>query len=80
MKSPAALARRLAQMHSDLVRLDQMAANVVPMDQNSTRMRLERIGTMPNGDINPLIARNLNLNPPVASTGAADAASRQANP
>ncbi|HUB66747.1 MAG TPA: hypothetical protein VL981_04615 [Candidatus Methylacidiphilales bacterium] len=72
MKSPAALVRRLAQMHSTLVRLDQMAANVVPMDQSGTRMRLERIGTIPNSGLNP-------FNPPVASTSETAAASPPAN-
>jgi uncharacterized protein HemX len=59
MKSPAALAHRLAQMHSTLVRLDQMpAGSVVSMEQTSTRMRLERMETIPS---------TVNLNPPVAS-------------
>lgn len=79
MKSPSALVHRLAQMHSTLVRLDQMAANVIPMDQTSTRMRLERIGTLPGGDINLSTTRGLNLNPPVASSGA-DAAAEPAPP
>ena len=67
MKSPAALVKRLAQMHSTLVRLDQMALNVVPMGASSTRMRLEQ-NTMPTRDINLLVPGNLNLNPPVATT------------
>lgn len=59
MKNMRELERRLAKMHSTLVRLDQMPASVVWMDQ-STRMRLVRMGTQPN--------HHLNLNPPVAVT------------
>ena len=46
MKSPAALARRLASMHSSLVRLDPQVMNIVHREQ-TTRMRLVRSGTMP---------------------------------
>jgi len=59
MKSPRELERRLTLMHSMLVRLDQMPSSVVPMDQ-STRMKLVRMGTVPN--------HAYNLNPPVASS------------
>jgi len=79
MKSPSALVHRLAQMHSTLVRLDQMAMSVVPMDSSSTRMRLER-DTMPARDINLAMPGSLNLNPPVASTGAAAAPTSAPNP
>jgi hypothetical protein len=72
MKSPSALVRRLALMHSTLVRLDQMAASVVPMD-SSTRMRLERIEMVPpaSSNVNYSTTPSVNLNPPVAATGAA---------
>jgi hypothetical protein len=61
MKSQRELERRLVQMHSTLVRLDDMRLTVVRMDQ-STRMRLARIGTEPN--------QALNIDPPVASADA----------
>jgi len=81
MKSPDALVHRLALNHSTLVRLDQMASSVVSMDSSSTRMRLERDGTMPiRGDIDLSMPANLNLNPPVASTGAAVAPPQPTNP
>ena len=68
MKSPEALEKQLAKMHSTLVRLDQMALSVVPMGPSSTRMRLERDNAMPTRDINLSTPGNLNLNPPVAAT------------
>lgn len=61
MKSSRELERRLVQMRSSLVRLDDMRLTVVRMDQ-STRMRLARIGTEPN--------QALNLDPPVAAANA----------
>jgi hypothetical protein len=64
MKSQRELERRLVQMHSTLVRLDDMRLTVVRMDQ-STRMRLARIGTEPNHAIN--------LNAPVATADATPA-------
>ena len=68
MKSPEALEKQLAKMHSTLVRLDQMALSVEPMGpRSSTRMRLER-ETMPTKGINLLVPSNLNLNPPVAAS------------
>jgi uncharacterized protein HemX len=68
MKSDTALERRLAQMHSTLVRLDQMmAGSVVSMEQTSTRMRLERMETMPGAEVNLSTTSAVNLNPPVAS-------------
>jgi hypothetical protein len=64
MKSQRELERRLVQMHSTLVRLDDMRLTVVPMEQN-TRMRLARIGTEPNHAIN--------LDTPVATADATPA-------
>ena len=64
MKSQRELERRLVQMRSTLVRLDDMRLTVVRMDQ-STRMRLARIGTEPNHAIN--------LNAPVATADATPA-------
>ena len=49
MKSPARLARRLALMHSNLVRLSDLGQMVVDMDGQSVRARLEHMGTMPQG-------------------------------
>ncbi len=59
MKSSRELERRLVQMHSTLVRLDDMRLTIVPMQQN-TRMRLARIGTEPH--------QGINLDTPVAAT------------
>ena len=46
MKSPAALQRRLISMHSTLVRLDSQLFTIVHREQ-STRMRLARMDTLP---------------------------------
>lgn len=51
MKSPTRLARRLAQMHSTLVRLSDMGQMVVRMDEQGVRAQLLHIGTMPHGGI-----------------------------
>ena len=51
MKSPARLQRRLAYMHSSLVRLSDLGQMVVDMDGQSVRARLEHMGTMPHGSI-----------------------------
>jgi hypothetical protein len=61
MKSSRELERRLVQMHSALVRLDDMRLTVVRRDQG-TRMRLARIGTEPN--------QAINLDSPVAAVDA----------
>ena len=61
MKSPMRLQRRLAQMHSSLVRLSDMGQMVVRMDQN-VRAKLAHLGTMPHGGIDYSAA-------PVASSG-----------
>lgn len=64
MKSQRELERRLVQMRSTLVRLDDMRLTVVRRDQ-STRMRLARIGTEPN--------QAINLDSPVAAADASPA-------
>jgi hypothetical protein len=51
MKSPARLVRRLAQMHSTLVRIGDAGLIAINMDQG-VRARLARLGTMPQGQIN----------------------------
>lgn len=51
MKSPKPLERRLAQMHSTLVKWGDPSASWVRLDQN-TRARLARIGTTPKTTIN----------------------------
>jgi len=49
MQSPERLKRRLAQMRSSLIALydPRMIAHVTRMEGQSTRMKLERIGTQP---------------------------------
>jgi hypothetical protein len=55
MKSPQRLQRRLAQMHSDLVRLGDGGVMVVHMEE-ATRMRLAHIGTVPQvGNLDPAV-------------------------
>src|SRR5471030_3280204 len=51
MKSLKLLERRLAQMHSTLVRWGDPRANWLPWEQN-TRARLARIGTTPTSTLN----------------------------
>jgi hypothetical protein len=51
MKSMDLLTRRLAQMHSTLIKWNDPRANWVRLDQN-TRARLARIGTMPQATLN----------------------------
>ena len=69
MKSPVALERRLAQMRSTLVWVGNLT--VVPMDQ-STRMRLARIGTP--------INHNLDLSRKVGTADETDAPPQPPNP
>ena len=54
MESPNPLKRRLAQMRSSLVPLydPRMLAHVTRMEGQSTRMKLEAMGTIPNVDMN----------------------------
>ena len=55
MESPDLLKRRLALNHSTLVPLydPRMLAHVTRMEGQSTRMTLERMGTIPNVDVSP---------------------------
>ncbi len=55
MKSPALLKRRLVQMGSTLVPLydPRMLAHVTRMEGQSTRMTLERMGTVPQVSLPP---------------------------
>jgi hypothetical protein len=55
MKSPSRLARRLQQMHSSLIILSDpsMIARVTRMEGQSTRMKLEKIGTVPQVEFSP---------------------------
>jgi len=55
MKSPDLLKRRLAQMRSTLVPLydPRMLAHVTRMEGQSTRMTLERMGTVPQVSLPP---------------------------
>jgi hypothetical protein len=57
MKSPSRLARRLQQMHSSLIVLSDpsMIARVTSME-GSTRMKLARMGTVPNVSLEPVTA------------------------
>jgi hypothetical protein len=52
MKSPVRLQRRLAQMGSTLVRLSDGTLPFFHMDDQGTRMRLARMGTVPTAPIN----------------------------
>jgi hypothetical protein len=57
MKSPSRLARRLQQMHSSLIVLSDpsMIARVTRMG-DQTRMKLERMDTVPNISLEPVTA------------------------
>jgi hypothetical protein len=63
MKSPGRLARRLAQMHSGLVRLSDGALMVVQMDNQEIRATLAQMGTLPQGGINPTVAQAASAQP-----------------
>jgi hypothetical protein len=54
MESPDLLKRRLAQNRSTLVPLydPRMLAHITRMEGQSTRMKLEAMGTIPNVDVN----------------------------
>ena len=77
MKSPSELERRLANMHSTLVRIDMMASNVIRMDNQSARVKLVRIGTEPNhNSVSPLN----HFSPLNTSVGATDPQVRTSTP
>jgi hypothetical protein len=56
MKSPERLKQRLVQMRSSLIALydPRMIARVTRMEGQSTRMKLERIGTLPQVNLAPV--------------------------
>ena len=56
MQSPERLKMRLVQMHSSLIALydPRMIARVTRLEGQSTRMKLERIGTLPQVSLAPV--------------------------
>jgi hypothetical protein len=63
MKSPLRLQRRLAQMHSSLVRLSDGGVVVVQMDTQEIRARLAQLGTLPTGGLNLNVAATASTQP-----------------
>ncbi len=63
MKSPQRLVRRLAQMHSGLVRLSDGGLDIVTIDNQEIRARLPVIGTVPETGYNPNVAQTAPATP-----------------
>jgi hypothetical protein len=57
MKSPSRLVKRLAQMHSGLVRISDGTLAVEQMNNQEIRARLMQMGTLPQGGLNPDVAQ-----------------------
>jgi hypothetical protein len=57
MKSPSRLVRRLAVMHSNLVRLSDGGLEIVQMNNQEIRARLVQMGTLPDGGLTPNMAQ-----------------------
>jgi Tfp pilus assembly protein PilO len=69
MKSPAQMKRRLAEMGSTLVPLydPRMLAHVTRMEGESTRMTLERMGTIPNVNLPPQTVDGTDTTAPIGT-------------
>jgi hypothetical protein len=63
MKSDARLRRRLAQMHSNLVRLSDGGLMVVQMDNQEVRATLAQMGTLPQGELHFNVAQSAQTSP-----------------
>jgi hypothetical protein len=63
MKAPQRLVRRLAQMHSGLVRLSDGGLDIVSIDSQEIRARLPAIGALPDAGYNPNVAQAAPVTP-----------------